>query len=111
MRSGRLRHRVTIERRTTTTDAHGDQLDTWTTMATVWAAIEPLNGREYFAASGEASEVTARIRLRYQSELAGMTTADRVTHNGVNYDIRSVINPEQRGMELVLMCSIGARNG
>lgn len=101
MRAGSLTQRVTIERVTLTQDAAGQPVESWAPLATVWAAVEPLNGREYFAASSAQSEVTTRIRIRYRP---GLTSADRVNHDGALHNIRSVINPNSKGRELVLMC-------
>ena len=50
MQAGRLDQRVTLERFTTTTDDWGGPIEAWAPLATVWAAVEPLNGREFIAA-------------------------------------------------------------
>ncbi len=67
MRAGDLRHRVTIQQLTTTRDAEGVTTETWTNVATVWAAVEPLQGREYFQAQAVNAEVTTRVRIRYRA--------------------------------------------
>ncbi len=112
MRAGLLRHLVTLEQRTDARDAYGEPLDAWTPYATVRAEIQPLNGREYFAAAAEASEVTTRIRIRY---VTGLTTALRVRFHGLAgekiYNIVSIIDPDERHRELVLMCSTGLNQG
>ena len=108
MRAGRLRHSVTIERQSSAQDAYGQRMETWTTLATKRAAIEPLNGDEYFTSKGENTEVEARIRLRYDSAIADLSSSDRVNHDGIIYDIISVINPSESGKEFLLMCK---RNG
>jgi SPP1 family predicted phage head-tail adaptor len=108
MRSGRLRHSVHIERQSTTQDEFGQRVETWVEIAHKRAAIEPLNGKEYFADRGEQAEVETRIRIRYDSAISDLTPADRVNHDGIIYDIVSVINPNERGEEYVLMCK---RNG
>ena len=100
MQTGRLDQRVTIERFTSTTDAWGGTVEAWSPLATVWAGVEPLVGREYFAADAAQSEVTAKIRMRYRP---GITPQDRVVHKGRNYNIVSVIDVRSAGRELVLM--------
>lgn len=102
MSAGRLKERVTIERLTQGQDEIGQPINEWRVLGTVWAAVEPLNGREYLAAGAEQSQVTTRIRIRY---FAGLTSADRVTHEGTQYDIKSVIDPQTRREEIVLMCA------
>ena len=104
MKAGQLDQRVAIERVTYTQDEMGGVIYTWAPLATVWAAVEPLNGREFFAASTTLSETTTRVRIRYRPDL---TVVDRINHNGTLYDIQAIINPKSGDRELVLMCKAG----
>lgn len=103
-----LRHQITIQSRSTSQDATGGQVDTWSTVATVWAAIEPLQGREFFAAQQVQAETSVRIRMRY---LAGVLPSMRVVFDSTIYDIKDVIDPEMKHRELHLMCSTGVTRG
>lgn len=113
MRAGRLRHRVAIQRRTGAESGFGEPTDTWTDLATVSAGVEPISGREYFAAQQVQSEVTHRVTIRY---LAGVTPKDRIVWTdpatGVAryFDIRSVLDKDERHRELALMCVEHARS-
>lgn len=113
MEAGRLRYSVTLQRQATTKNSRGEYAQTYTTIASRRAAIRPLAGREYFQASGEHSDVTTEIRVRYDSTLKSLKPADRVldaTHSPqVVYDILSVIRPRETALELILMCV--RRNG
>lgn len=108
MRTGNLRRTVTVQRQTSSKDAVGQLQDSWTTLVTRRASLEPLNGREYFAASGENSEVSTRIRMRYDSTVATIKQHDRIIDASVSpqvvYDIESIINPRERNREVILMC-------
>ena len=64
MKAGDLRHRITLQRRSV---AGG--LDTWADVATVWAAIEPLAGNQYYQNLVATTEVTGRIRIRYRPDV------------------------------------------
>ncbi len=101
MRSGRLRHRVTIQSRSATMDAAGGQPDTWTDVATVWAGVEPLSGREYLAASANNAEVTHKVTMRHRD---GVTAAQRLAFGIRRFDILAVMDRDERGVELTLMC-------
>lgn len=103
MKAGELRHRVTIEQNTPTVSGTGERSDNWTTMATVWAAVEPLAGSERWLreVAAEVADASTRIRLRYQE---GITTAMRATHRGNVYDIEAVINRWTRDREIWLLC-------
>lgn len=102
MNIGRLRHRITIEQLTQTPDGAGGYTEAWTTFATVWSSVDPIGGKEYFAAKQVQSEATHKIRLRYR---VGITPDMRINFGGRLFGIESVINWEERNRELILMCS------
>lgn len=108
MNLGKLRHRVTIESSSASRDEFGGEVITWATVATVWAAVEPLSGREFLDARRQEAEVSTRIRIRYR---AGLVPGMRVTWGpGTSpaqgshvYDILAVIERESRRREIWLM--------
>ncbi len=101
MRAGDLDQRVTLESYTTTQDDWGQPIEGWTTFATVWAAVEPLRGREFIAAQAMTSELSARIRIRYRP---GITGTMRVKHGSDTYGIEAVIHVKTGRQEVQLMC-------
>ena len=104
MRAGRLRHRVILQSGTETRDAHGAYLVGWSTQDTVWGAVEPLTGKEFFSQQAVHAESTVRIVIRYRSDV---TAAWRVSHAGLFYDVKHVLNENTRDRMLILMCSEG----
>lgn len=100
MQLGKLRHRVTIESSSASRDEFGGEVLTWATVATVWAAVEPLSGREFLDARRQEAEVSTRIRIRYR---AGLVPGMRVTWGDHIYDILAVIERESRRREVWLM--------
>lgn len=101
MRSGDLRHRITLQQKQLTKDQEGIATENWVDVATVWAAVEPLKGREYFQAAAVNAENTVRFRIRYRQ---GITSAMRVVYNGRVFNINSVIDVDERHREIQLMC-------
>lgn len=101
MEAGKLRHRVTIKQKSVTRDSFGGEVITWTAVATVWAAVEPLTGREWLEGRQVAAEVSTRIRVRYRS---GVLPEMQATYGSHTYDILAVIQPEENRQELQLMC-------
>lgn len=104
MQSGRLRQRVTvrnlIETQSTIT---GELVQTWSTVLDgAWASVEPLQGREYFAASQFQSRITTKVTLRYST--VNITPKMIVVYGTHIYNIESVIKPEMRNQEYQLMC-------
>lgn len=111
MRAGKLRHRVTIQSLVAGSPQQtpsGEPDVSWTDVATVWASVEPLRGRELFAAQEHHSRVEVRIRMRYRS---GITAAMRVFWDSRYYNIVVVLDAEERHRELELMCEQGVNDG
>lgn len=102
MKAGNLDQRVTIERQAGGVDELGQPLpDAWSAIGSCWAAVLPLQGREFISAQAVASEVTTRVVIRYRP---GITPADRVVHDGRIFNIVSVIDVRSANDELQLMC-------
>lgn len=101
MEAGELRHRLSIEHAVETRDPVGGTVETWSEFAAVWGAIEPLQGREFFQGSQLKAEVDHRVRVRY---LPGVTDEMRVVFGARRFDIKAVLNLEERRRELHLMC-------
>lgn len=89
LNAGDLRHTVTLQRRAAGKDVLGQATGAWETAATVRASVEPLRGRELFAAGQNAAPVDMRIRIRYMS---GVDATMRIMWEGEAYGIVSVIN-------------------
>lgn len=101
MQAGRLRHQVVIQATSRVSDGMGGWTENWIDQTTVYAEIDPPKGREFFASGQTQSEITTRVRIRY---LSGVTPAKRVKFGSRFFDISSVINPDERNRELILMC-------
>ena len=103
MRAGKLRHLVDIQEPVETQNAYGEPEVSWSNVATkVWADIQPLRGREFFASRQFNAEVDVRIVMRYRSDV---TAKMRVLHGSNEYYIDTPINVGERGRELQLMCT------
>jgi len=103
MQAGKLRHRVTIQTPTETQNAVGEVTRSWAafTDGVVWAAVEPMNGREILMAQQMTSTATTKVTIRY---LAGVTSKMRVLFGTRTFEIEYVLNPLERNAEQVLLC-------
>lgn len=99
MNPGDLRHRITLQRFTTTVNENGFEVETWDDFKTVWAAVSNLHGREYFAAAAVRQENTVRFTIRY---LEGINTSMRILFRGKQYNITAIdnIKYQNRYMEI-----------
>jgi SPP1 family predicted phage head-tail adaptor len=113
MRSGDLRHRISIQKRTTAQDTYGAQQATWTDVLQVWAHVQPLSGRELIAAQAVQSETTHSIVIRYNSLLwkPSQAAAMRVLYAGRVFNITASINEDERNRMLTLAATEGLNNG
>ena len=110
MRTGKLRHLVSLQRNVPSQDmATGAMVDNWIEVARLWASIEPMSAREFVAAHAVQSEVTTRITIRFR---AGITAAMRIVYRGSIYNIAGVLTDRESGVEyLTLPCSEGVNRG
>lgn len=111
MRSGKLRHRVDIQKpQFAQDDVTGEVLKSW---AVAWskvpASIEPVSAREFIAAAAVQSKVSTRIVIRYR---AGVDSTMRILHRDKIYCIEGVLADKASGLEyLTLPCSEGLKDG
>lgn len=84
MQSGSLRHRVTFQRQSTVKDETGQEVDDWTTVATVWGSVEHLSAGEVLTAGAASAQTTTLITIRHRS---GITSGMRVLTGGRTLEI------------------------
>lgn len=105
MRSGAMRHPVTIETPTRVADQAGGYTETWAAIAggETFASIEPVSQgvAERVLGAKAATVATHLVRLRY---LPAVTTACRVVYGTRTFDVRAVADVRERGAELLLAC-------
>ena len=100
MKVGKMQHRVTFQRPTTENDRLAGYKDEWFDVATVWAQISPVSGREYLAQIRETM-VSHKIYCRY---LAGVTPRMRILFKDRIFRIVSVLNWDEKNVGLTIMC-------
>lgn len=100
MNVGKMRHRITFQRQATDKDRAGGYLDDYVDVATIWAQISPISGKEYFGQVRETT-VSHRIYCRYRPNI---TPRLRIKFGKRIFRILSVINWEERNEGLTIMC-------
>lgn len=100
LQAGRLRHRLTIRQPTTSQNEVGEEIITWSTLATVWGRLDALRGEEQLAAKQLTAEIVARATLRYRSDI---TAEMRLQYDNLEYDIDAVLpDPLKTSLTLTL---------
>lgn len=108
MRAGRLNRHLTLETPSTTRGAGGAIVEGWTTLATVWGALEPAGAKEAFESGKMSSEVTHRIIIRHRADVTPrcrVSMSDTASSPATTrrFRILGVINPRDGRQELHLM--------
>lgn len=98
---GDLRHRIIVQKLTSTSDGAGGFTQTWATHVTAWASVKPISAREAMTHGGVAGVVTHRVMMRYQ---AGVVPAMRVSHKSRILKIEGVRNLDEENRWLELDC-------
>jgi SPP1 family predicted phage head-tail adaptor len=99
--AGKKNRRITIQRKTVTTNANGYKTDTWATYKSVMAWIQNMTGREFYNAQKLFSEMNTLFITGYVS---GVTTADRILYGTIPYEILSVLDIGEAHNELHIAC-------
>lgn len=88
IKAGELRHKVIIQRYTVgAKDEDGFELPSqWVEHAAIWSKITPLSSNDLISAQAEQSEVTARMKIRYRTDI---DTTMRVIWKGRVFAINS----------------------
>lgn len=108
MNPGKYNHIIFLQSKTVTTDTYGGPVESWADVATVWARVQPIKGREMIAAQAAQSETAVRFYTRW---FDGVTTAMRIVYAGKNYDITGIVDIDERHVELEISAKTGTSEG
>lgn len=111
--AGALGHRVTIQRPSTVKDSLGAPAPSWSDVATVWADVQPLSGREAVIASRLAAEITHQITVRYQTAFDDPrhVAQMRVLYRNRVFSVHSALNDDEQNEAVILLASEGINDG
>lgn len=120
--SGKLRHRVRIEKYDPLRDTDGDVIQDsdgevtyqWVEVDTVWAAVEPVSAREFIQSASIQSQVSARITIRQRDDVdASMRLVHlRQGRTDVIYNPHAFLEDKDSGLEyMTAPCSRDVSSG
>jgi len=107
MRIGKSDRRITVERYTTSTNAYGERVQTWSTLLTVWAELMKTGEgmTERITTDQDMPVQRVRFKVRSSSDSRDIKADDRVLYNSKYYNIQG-IEEVGRQDQLVLLCQI-----
>lgn len=100
--AGTRSRRIAIQSLTEVTTDAGEVTETATTLATVWAAIEPISGREEWLAKQSQATTTHKIVMLYRDDV---TSDMQALYNGRTFRFDSVINLNEANRHLQIMAT------
>lgn len=108
MQGGRLDRRIDIERKSVTQAPSGQPIETWSKIATRWAAsVAPVSGDERFTSAQYVASEQVEFRIRYSSSVADVNPLDRIL-----YPAESDSPPgEETIFNIISVIELGRREG
>lgn len=101
MKAGRLDRRISIITPAPTQNAFGEEINSWSTFATVWAELKYAGGNEAYPDNQFVSKVDTVFRIRWSNTVKPLEARDRVIFDNRIFDIVAVHEIGRReGLEL-----------
>jgi SPP1 family predicted phage head-tail adaptor len=104
MSLGKMRHRIKIQSRDTTSDGAGGYSSSWDEFDEIWAYMKPASARENFKGMQIAEEKSYEFTIRYQS---GISAGQRLKYGSRLFNIKSVLNRDERNRYLDILAEEG----
>lgn len=101
--AGSLRHRVTVQRRTSAVGTRGQSTEVWDDLFSCYANVESLSGRELEQAQKVVATASTRITIRLPKQYT-ITTKDRIKFKTQFYNIGSAVELGTFRDDLVMLC-------
>lgn len=101
LRNGALRHRVTVQAMTEEEDDFGQMVQSFTTLASRWASIDPVSGTETVAGGKIREGTTHKVRLRWAT---GLNARCRIVFGTRTFEVLEVLNFREQKAFADLLC-------
>ena len=101
---GKMRYRVAIEGATNTRDAGGGISQSFSPVTYIYANIKPMNANSTYRQGIVQEKVTHEVTIRYMKNIS---TNSRVTYGSRNFNVKGIINVDERDRFLKLLCEEG----
>lgn len=113
-RPARATHRIRPQVKLVTKNPLGEEVVTWSDAIQdtpdngVWGEVQPIRGREFFAAAATQYAADVRVLLRYRP---GLTREHRLLIDDVPHDITQIVDVGAEHRTLEIIAVNGVRNG
>ena len=108
MRAGALNNSVAFKRMDTTDDGHGNTSSGgWIEFLTVSCRLRETRGRERVDGGALAAPMSGVLTVRSSTLTRAVTEANQAVIGSVEWNIRSIVNPDMRGKWLEMVVERG----
>lgn len=104
MRTGRMDRQIAIQSVSTAQNSYGEEIETWTDVATVWASRESQRATERFAAQQRYATIDAIWTIRFNEDWTPAISpkTHRVVFESRTYEILGVLEiGREEGVQLI----------
>ncbi|KKZ58562.1 phage head closure protein [Haemophilus haemolyticus] len=108
LKAGKYNKVIGLQKQVNEPNDYGGIVSKWRTIANVRAAVEPLQGREFFSGAVPLGENIVRVRVRYGIEV---DRTMRVKYGTRLLEITNIIDSKESHRELQLICKELLGNG
>jgi len=105
VRSGTLRHQVSLLARDEGQDSVGQPATSYTAFGTDWASIDQPGGREFFDGHHDVQQTDVVLRMRWRDDLRALHRI-AVPFRGQTYEVIAVADPDMRMRELYVLAKM-----
>ena len=99
-----MRYRIKVENATNTRDAGGGMSQAYNSAAFVYANIKPTNANSSYRQGMVQEKVTHEITMRFMKNIG---TNSRISYGTRLFDVKGIINVDERDRFLKLLCEEG----
>lgn len=108
LKAGKYNKVIGLQKQVNEQNNYGGIVSKWRTISNVRAAVEPLQGREFFSGAVPLGENIVRVRVRYGIEV---DRTMRVKYGTRLLEITNIIDSKESHRELQLICKELLGNG
>ena len=108
IKAGKYNKVISLQKQVNEQNDYGGIVSKWKTVANIRAAVEPLQGREFFSGAVPLGENIVRVRVRYGIEV---DRTMRVKYGTRLLEITNIIDSKESHRELQLICKELLGNG
>jgi SPP1 family predicted phage head-tail adaptor len=110
MKAGRLRSRITLQKYQSSRDDFGQLIKKWVDIATLWAEVKAVTGKELMLSQQEMSSNTIRVYIRYRNDIDTSWRIKYLIAGSQYLNIKAVL-PDAKRTYLELLCEGGLSDG